>query len=250
MQVSALTPYSRRTASRPAIYSPLADARAARSKLRNEAKKIQKQRRQQQQAVAAAADLIPVIYEASDVVTLETVLAEAKKWAGLVPALDEEIFVGEERLRQLRIETQTARKTATFEVQSCSCSCSPTFYLACSHDCLLQAHLEHYESVQVELAHRGTGHNNAVLHEEMTAALNEKERPPDGLECPITNELMLDPVICADGHSYERAGIAEWLQDHDTSPSADAVLEHKHLIPNHALRKVIAARAARSNLCA
>ncbi len=29
---------------------------------------------------------------------------------------------------------------------------------------------------------------------------------------------MRDPVVCADGHSYERAVIEEWLQDHDTSP--------------------------------
>ena len=79
----------------------------------------------------------------------------------------------------------------------------------------------------------------AVPTEEVPAVWNEEEPPPDGLECPITDELMHDPVMCADGHSYERASIAQWLQDHDTSPLTGAVLEHKHLIPNHALRKVI-----------
>lgn len=29
--------------------------------------------------------------------------------------------------------------------------------------------------------------------------------------CPITIEIMEDPVIAADGHSYERAAIVEWL---------------------------------------
>ena len=49
---------------------------------------------------------------------------------------------------------------------------------------------------------------------------------------------MLDPVICADGHSYERASIEEWLQGHGTSPSTGADLPHRHLVPNIALRKV------------
>ena len=29
--------------------------------------------------------------------------------------------------------------------------------------------------------------------------------------CPITHEVMEDPVVCADGHSYERAAITQWL---------------------------------------
>ena len=29
---------------------------------------------------------------------------------------------------------------------------------------------------------------------------------------------MVDPVICADGHSYERASIERWLAAHGTSP--------------------------------
>jgi len=61
---------------------------------------------------------------------------------------------------------------------------------------------------------------------------------PDGLVCPITDELMLDPVLCADGHSYERANIQAWLENHDTSPLTGVALEHKLLVPNHALRKV------------
>ena len=66
----------------------------------------------------------------------------------------------------------------------------------------------------------------------------EAAEPPDGLLCPITAELMLDPVLCADGHSYERASIQEWLENHDTSPLTGLALEHKWLVANHALRKV------------
>ena len=33
---------------------------------------------------------------------------------------------------------------------------------------------------------------------------------------------MLDPVVAADGHSYERASILMWLEAHDTSPLTGA----------------------------
>lgn len=29
--------------------------------------------------------------------------------------------------------------------------------------------------------------------------------------CPISQQVMEDPVVCADGHSYERAFIQKWL---------------------------------------
>ena len=57
--------------------------------------------------------------------------------------------------------------------------------------------------------------------------------------CPISFDLLLDPVICNDGHSYERKNIELWLKNHNTSPKTNSVLESKILIPNHALRNSI-----------
>lgn len=37
------------------------------------------------------------------------------------------------------------------------------------------------------------------------------EAPEEALECPITHELMSDPVVAADGHTYERAAIQRSL---------------------------------------
>jgi hypothetical protein len=34
---------------------------------------------------------------------------------------------------------------------------------------------------------------------------------PDAFVCPITHEAMEKPVVAADGHSYERAAITQWL---------------------------------------
>lgn len=63
---------------------------------------------------------------------------------------------------------------------------------------------------------------------------------PRGFVCPITLVLMADPVMAADGHSYERAAITAWLAGHDTSPATNLPLEHKRLVDNHALRTSIA----------
>ena len=50
---------------------------------------------------------------------------------------------------------------------------------------------------------------------------------------------MADPVFTADGQTYERTAIAAWLVSHSTSPLTGIELEHKHLVPNFALKSVI-----------
>lgn len=58
-------------------------------------------------------------------------------------------------------------------------------------------------------------------------------------QCPITSELFTDPVICDDGHTYERTAIEMWLQTHNTSPLTNSVLQSKRLIPNIVMRLTI-----------
>ena len=52
------------------------------------------------------------------------------------------------------------------------------------------------------------------------------------LSCPITCELMQDPVVAADGMTYEKVAIERWLESHATSPMSGEALEHKFLNPN------------------
>ena len=54
--------------------------------------------------------------------------------------------------------------------------------------------------------------------------------------CPITADIMTDPVSTLDGFTYERTAITEWLRTNDTSPSTGAKLESKRLIPNVTVR--------------
>ena len=35
---------------------------------------------------------------------------------------------------------------------------------------------------------------------------------PEDYLCPITQEMMENPVLAADGHSYEYSAIHEWLK--------------------------------------
>jgi hypothetical protein len=56
---------------------------------------------------------------------------------------------------------------------------------------------------------------------------------------PVTYEIMRDPVFTADGQTFERQTIEQWLRDHDTSPLHGGRLEHTRLVPNIALRQSI-----------
>ena len=58
----------------------------------------------------------------------------------------------------------------------------------------------------------------------------------DAYMCPITADIMTDPVCTSDGFTYERRAIIEWLRTKDTSPSTGAKLESKKLIPNITVR--------------
>ena len=61
-----------------------------------------------------------------------------------------------------------------------------------------------------------------------------KQTPPDAYICPITSEMMSDPVSTSDGFTYEREAILEWLRSgNTTSPLSGAVLERNDLVPNH-----------------
>ena len=51
---------------------------------------------------------------------------------------------------------------------------------------------------------------------------------------------MSEPVVAADGLTYERAAIAKWLKTHAVSPMTNEPLEHKHLTKNQAVRSLIA----------
>uniref|UniRef100_A0A668AQP7 WD repeat, SAM and U-box domain-containing protein 1 n=1 Tax=Myripristis murdjan TaxID=586833 RepID=A0A668AQP7_9TELE len=64
---------------------------------------------------------------------------------------------------------------------------------------------------------------------------------PDEFLCPITRELMKDPVIAADGYSYEREAIKSWLTaKNKSSPMTNLPLQTTLVTPNRSLKMAIA----------
>ncbi|XP_019240356.1 PREDICTED: U-box domain-containing protein 4-like isoform X2 [Nicotiana attenuata] len=64
--------------------------------------------------------------------------------------------------------------------------------------------------------------------------------PPDFC-CPLSLELMTDPVIVASGQTYERAFIRKWIDLGLTvCPKTRQTLGHTNLIPNYTVKALIA----------
>jgi hypothetical protein len=57
--------------------------------------------------------------------------------------------------------------------------------------------------------------------------------------CPISLELMEEPVIAMDGHTYERASIESWLRLHDYSPMTQEPLPSKLLLRNNIMLRLL-----------
>jgi hypothetical protein len=60
--------------------------------------------------------------------------------------------------------------------------------------------------------------------------------------CPISFEVMSDPVIAPSGHSFERSAIERWFQQHPrptTNPMTQEPMDANQLIPNRGLKAAI-----------
>ncbi|XP_059660732.1 U-box domain-containing protein 33-like [Cornus florida] len=68
----------------------------------------------------------------------------------------------------------------------------------------------------------------------------EERQVPSFFLCPILKELMHDPQVAADGHTYEGEALRGWVENgRETSPMTNLKLDHLQLTPNHALRRAI-----------
>lgn len=63
------------------------------------------------------------------------------------------------------------------------------------------------------------------------------------LECPITHEIMTDPVVAEDGHTYERSALVIWLNRSSISPLTRNRMG-RAMLPNLTLKSIIASRGS------
>ncbi|KAL6566508.1 hypothetical protein OROGR_002123 [Orobanche gracilis] len=63
---------------------------------------------------------------------------------------------------------------------------------------------------------------------------------PDDFRCPISLEIMTDPVTISTGHTYDRSSIAKWFESgNHTCPKTGERVTSVNLVPNLALKRFI-----------
>lgn len=86
-----------------------------------------------------------------------------------------------------------------------------------------------------EIESSGTDQTEGRCSVEMLSCLN-----PEDFRCPISLELMTDPVTVSTGQTYDRSSIQKWLRAGNIiCPKTGEKLINKELVPNSALRKLI-----------
>ncbi|XP_006662576.1 U-box domain-containing protein 36-like [Oryza brachyantha] len=106
------------------------------------------------------------------------------------------------------------------------------------------------EYLQLHLDHdNGVRQPETLLHQRNLSAFStssdaqsqfDKETIPSHFICPISQEVMREPCIAADGFTYEAEAIINWFDEgHEVSPMTEQPLVRRDLIPNFALRSVI-----------
>ncbi|XP_019145869.1 WD repeat, SAM and U-box domain-containing protein 1 isoform X2 [Corvus cornix cornix] len=98
------------------------------------------------------------------------------------------------------------------------------------------------ESLANELKIESLGQRSKVLQkiEELRMTMISVSVPvPDEFLCPITRELMNDPVIATDGYSYEREAMENWISNRRSSPMTNLPLHSLMLTPNRTLKMAI-----------
>ncbi|CAN1269275.1 U-box domain-containing protein 9 [Linum perenne] len=84
---------------------------------------------------------------------------------------------------------------------------------------------------------------SAALKELLRLKSSRKKSPPSpptAATCPLSKEMMRDPVILCTGQTYDRQYISKWLEaGNRTCPLTQQVLSHSILTPNHLIREMI-----------
>ena len=60
------------------------------------------------------------------------------------------------------------------------------------------------------------------------------------LVCPITQERVVEPMICSDGNTYEYHAIQQWFDyGNTTSPLTGLPLPNRTLTPNRIVKQIV-----------
>ncbi|GMY09268.1 U-box domain-containing protein 14 isoform X2 [Fagus crenata] len=164
---------------------------------------------------------------------IELVHAQFKRAKGRMDTLD----------LQLDIDLAIAQKEKNLTLQYLkdfqkSCISRPSMINGDPGDCF-----ENMSSLFKKIKDWVLSANPQVDTSESEKGLMKHRSPviPDDFRCPISLELMKDPVIVSTGQTYERSCIQKWLDaGHKTCPKTQQTLLHTALTPNYVLKSLIA----------
>jgi len=82
--------------------------------------------------------------------------------------------------------------------------------------------------------------NNKTQEEfDYPTTISSEEVEYQSFVCPITQELMRDPVITPHGISFERNAIQDWINKNPSCPFTKKPLKKEDLVTNYALKNSI-----------
>lgn len=84
-----------------------------------------------------------------------------------------------------------------------------------------------------------SAHGASMQHQQQSSMRSATNGGLDGLLCPLSKQLMTDPVLAADGVTYHRPAISEWMASQNVSPVLQTPLRHGGLVPNHAVKDAV-----------
>mmetsp|Transcript_359 Transcript_359/g.475 ORF Transcript_359/g.475 Transcript_359/m.475 type:complete len:566 (+) Transcript_359:604-2301(+) len=89
------------------------------------------------------------------------------------------------------------------------------------------------------LENNNNSNNNENDNTSNNISNSQTSSHPNEFLCPITMELMIEPVVASDGYTYEKDAILKWLKSNQTSPKTNLILTNSAIVPNRTLRSAI-----------
>ncbi|KAK1412621.1 hypothetical protein QVD17_34014 [Tagetes erecta] len=122
-----------------------------------------------------------------------------------------------------------------------------SFQFSSGHELLKESVAVEKEYIKINQPSQIDYISDLVFHIRETMANLERFRAINGVSvpsyfiCPLTLQLMFDPVIVSSGQTYERDSIQKWLNNGFLRcPVTRQTLSHKNLIPNYTVKGLIA----------
>ncbi|KAF7673903.1 hypothetical protein GT037_007669 [Alternaria burnsii] len=115
---------------------------------------------------------------------------------------------------------------------------------------LKQLHDQRIESKRKQLEGLRPGEAIPKLHKTLPTTESPGFEVPPEYHCPISSNVMEDPVTTVDGFTYERKEIERWLRFNERSPFTNLILPSNDLRPNVHMQEQITAYMNGSDIMA